>query len=101
MEANGRSMISVNVRYYNLLRRRAGVGHATLRLPVGANLQTALQQMVSLHGRDLQEALLSPEDDVVSHLVVFCNDKLVHEDRAEFSLADGDELKLFPASSGG
>ena len=94
-------MISITVRYHNMLRRRAGVRSETLSLPVGARLREALAQVGANHGPALQEMLFSPEGDLASHLVVFCNGKLVHGDRAQFALSDHDELMLFPATSGG
>jgi molybdopterin converting factor small subunit len=45
--------------------------------------------------------LLSPSGGLASHLVVFVNQQLVYPGRQSPSLADGDEVKLFPAISGG
>jgi molybdopterin converting factor small subunit len=45
--------------------------------------------------------LLSPSGELASHLVVFVNGKPVYPSREPVSLADGDEIKLFPAISGG
>ncbi len=41
------------------------------------------------------------DGSVVTHLVVFRNQKLLLKDQYQLSLADGDELMLFPAVSGG
>jgi molybdopterin converting factor small subunit len=89
------------VRYHNILRRHAGVQSETLALPAGARLREALEQMANSHGSHLRDVLFSPEGDIASHLVVFCNGNLVHGDRGEFALAEGDQLMLFPAISGG
>ena len=94
-------MISVSVRYHNMLKRRAGRRDETLTLQDGALLGDALQEMAEHHGPQLREMLFAADGEVAPHLVVFCNSKLVSRDRAEFALADGDELMLFPATSGG
>ena len=94
-------MISVSVRYHNMLKRRAGTRGETLELPDGSQIHDALQEMSARHGPQLHEMLFTPDGEVAPHLVVFCNSKLVPRDRAEFALADGDELMLFPATSGG
>ncbi|HSR34050.1 MAG TPA: MoaD/ThiS family protein [Anaerolineae bacterium] len=93
--------ISVGVRYHNILRRQAGVLSETVSLAPGTTLHQALEELATRHGPQLREMLFSPEGDIASHLVVFCNGKLVHGDRAGFGLQDGHELMLFPATSGG
>ena len=94
-------MISIEVQYHNMLRRHAGVHSDTLALPDGARLGQALEQIGARHGAPLRDMLFSPEGEIVSHLVIFCQGKLVHRDRAGFQLSDGDQLMLFPAISGG
>jgi molybdopterin converting factor small subunit len=94
-------MISVSVRYHNMLRRRAGVEQETIVLPEGTLLHRALEHLADRHGKRLREALFSPDGSVVSHLVIFRNRKLVPQDGHHLLLADGDELMLFPAIAGG
>jgi molybdopterin converting factor small subunit len=94
-------MISVSVRYHNMLKRRAGIRGETLSLPDGSQIGDALWEMAERHGPKLREMLFTHDGEVAPHLVVFCNSKLVPRNRAEFALADGDELMLFPATSGG
>ena len=94
-------MITVSVRYHNMLRRRAGVEQETIVLPDGTLLRRALEHLADRHGKRLQEMLFSPDGSVVSHLVIFRNRKLVSQDQHHLLLADGDELMLFPAIAGG
>ena len=94
-------MITVSVRYYNMLRHRTGVERETIALPSGTVLRAALECLADRHGPHLREMLFAPEGSVVSHLVIFRNRKLVLQDQHHLSLADGDELMLFPAISGG
>ena len=93
--------ISVSVRYHNILRRQAGVLSETVSLAPCTTLRQALEEVATRHGPQLRDMLFSPEGDIASHLVVFCDGRLVHEDRAGFRLEDGYELMLFPATSGG
>jgi molybdopterin converting factor small subunit len=94
-------MISVTVRYYNILRQRAGLDCERLELPKGSEVGAAVRGLASHHGPALAEMLLSPDGEISPHLVVFLNQQLVFPGRHAPSLADGDELKLFPAISGG
>ncbi|MCL7455178.1 MAG: MoaD/ThiS family protein [Anaerolineae bacterium] len=94
-------MITVTVHYYNMLRRHAGLAYEPLELPAGAGLGGALQRLADRHGPALAGLLLSPSGEPASHLVIFCNEQLVFPGAPAWPLADGDELKLFPAISGG
>jgi molybdopterin converting factor small subunit len=94
-------MISVGVRYHNMLRRGAGIEQETVLLPEGTSLHRALEVLAARHGKRLQDMLFSADGSVVSHLVIFRNRKLVPQDRHSLLLADGDELMLFPAIAGG
>jgi len=94
-------MISVSVRYHNILRQVAGSAEETVTLPAGTSLRGALEHLAERHGAHLRAMLFTPEGDVAAHLVVFRNRKLIHQDQRHLPLADGDELMLFPAISGG
>ena len=94
-------MITVTVRYYNALRRRAAVERETISLLCGTSLHTALEQLAERHDSRLREMLLAPQGGLASHLVVFRNRQLLRPDQHDDLLADGDELMLFPAVSGG
>jgi molybdopterin converting factor small subunit len=94
-------MASLTVRYHNVLRSAAGLAEETWPLPENATLYALLQALAGGHGSPLRELLLEADGSVVSHLVVFRNRKLVSGDPHSVSLADGDEVLLFPAVSGG
>ena len=94
-------MITVTVRYYNLLRRHTGVACERLELPPGTEVAVAVRRLADRHGPAFAEMILSPPGGLASHLVVFVNQQLVFPGGPTLTLADGDELKLFPAISGG
>jgi hypothetical protein len=93
--------VSVKVRYHNMLRRLTRIRSETVPLAPDTGLREVLEELSARHGPQMREMLFSPEGDIASHLVVFCNGKLVHGDRAGYRLEDGYELMLFPATSGG
>ena len=94
-------MITVTVHYYNMLRRHSGLAYEHLELPEGTDVSSAIRRLADRHGPGFAEMLLSPSGGLASHLVVFVNQQLVSPGRYAHSLGDGDELKLFPAISGG
>jgi molybdopterin converting factor small subunit len=94
-------MINVSIRYHNILRRRTGVERETIQLPAETSLYGALEKVADRYGPHLREMLFAPDGTVASHLVVFHNGQLARQDARAVQLADGDELMLFPAISGG
>lgn len=101
MEARGRATVSVTVHYYNMLRLHAGLASERLELPEGTEVVDAIRYLAGQHGSVFAEMLLTPSGGLASHLVVFVNQQLVFPGGPAPSLADGDEVKLFPAISGG
>jgi molybdopterin converting factor small subunit len=93
--------ISVRVRYHNMLRHHARVGQETLALPEGTPLHAALDDLAARHGPSLRRMLFAADGAISSHLVIFVNGQLLSRERPDVTLADGDELLLFPAISGG
>lgn len=93
--------IAVQVRYHNMLRHRTGVAQETVTLPAGSVLCAALEHVAARRGPRLREMLFAPQGSISTHLVVLHNQQLVRPDAAQPTLADGDELLLFPAISGG
>lgn len=95
------ALIQVQVKYHNMLRRRTGLEQEVVQLPAEASLYDALQQVAERHRPHLHEMIFAPDGTVATHLVVFRNGELTREDARNVSLADGDQLMLFPAISGG
>jgi molybdopterin converting factor small subunit len=77
------------------------VANERIDLPDGTELASAVRLLVERHGPGFAEMLLSPSGELASHLVIFLNEELVFPGGPVPPLADGDELKLFPAISGG
>ena len=94
-------MITIVVRFHNILRRVADAERDELSLPERTSLREVLARLKHLHGEPLGEMLLMPNGNVASHLVVFRNGSLLSRDDYSEPLADQDELQLFPAVSGG
>jgi sulfur carrier protein ThiS len=94
-------MITVTLQYHNIFRRAAGLGDEEIRLPSGSSVRDVLTQLSTNRDAALRNLLFTAEGDVASHVVVFRNKKLVTHDQFHTELVDGDELKLFPAISGG
>lgn len=93
-------MISVSVRYHNILRQVTGLQRETVSLSE-PTLNALLEHLATTHGPSLRTMLFGPEGQVSTHLVVFRNQQLAPRGRGDLPLADGDELMLFPAISGG
>jgi len=93
--------MKVQVTYHNMLRRRTRVERETIQLPAETSLYGALQKVADHYGPPLREMLFAPDGTVANHLVVFRNGQLARQDARTVQLADGDELMLFPAISGG
>jgi molybdopterin converting factor small subunit len=94
-------MITVTVRYHNLLRRVTGVAEETITLPAGASLRDAMEHLTQRHGPKLRGMLLTPDGGISLHLVIFRNRQLVRPDQHDAPLSNDGELMLFPAIAGG
>jgi MoaD family protein len=94
-------MITVTVHYYNMLRHHTGLASERLELPEGTEVLAVIRRLADRYGPAFAELLLSPSGGLAAHLVVFVNQQLVCPAKHVPPLADGDELKLFPAISGG
>jgi molybdopterin converting factor small subunit len=93
-------MISVSVRYYNMLRQITGLREETVSLS-DPTLSALLEHLAEVHGPALRTMFFDPEGRVSTHLVLFRNQRLAPRAQGDLALADGDELRLFPAISGG
>ncbi len=93
--------IGVKVRLHNMLRHHAGVEQEALVLAEGTLLHVALEDLARRHGPGLAGMLFASPGVISPHLVIFRNQQLLPRDQVDVPLADGDELLLFPAISGG
>jgi molybdopterin converting factor small subunit len=93
--------IAVTVQYHNILQRGAGLREERLDLGTDTSLQDLLDRVARTRGAALRSLLFTADGDVASHVVIFRNRKLVPRDQLDTKLTDGDEIKLFPAVSGG
>jgi molybdopterin converting factor small subunit len=87
--------------YHNILRRHTGIERETIQLPAETSLHGALEKVADRYGPHLRDMLFASDGTVTNHLVVFHNGQLARQDAHTVQLADGDELMLFPAISGG
>lgn len=94
-------MITIRVKYHNVLRHMAALAEETVEMPAGTSVRAVLGHLAERHGAPLRDALLAPDGEISSHLVVFRNRKLMRPEQHDDPLADGDELMLFPAIAGG
>lgn len=92
---------TVTVECYNIFRRAAGFDQQEVRLLDGASVRCVLDRLAATSAPALRDLLFTPEGELLSYVVIFQNGKLVSHDELDTELADGDELKLFPAVSGG
>lgn len=93
-------MISVSVRYHNMLRQITGLPEETVRLSA-PTLSALLEHLAEVHGPSLRTMVFGSDGQVSTHLVVFRNQQLAPRGQGDLALADGDVLMLFPAISGG
>ena len=94
-------MITLSIRYHTPLRQARGVKEEQVTLPDGTSLGLAVGRLVENGSPALRGMLLEPDGTLSPHLVVFRNNSLMADERYDAILADGDELMLFLAISGG
>ena len=93
-------MITVKVRYFNLLALHAGTRQQIVEIPGDASLTDLILKVSSVNPPAFREVVL--QNGLPSqHLRVFHNGNPVFENDLNHQLADGDEVMLFPAVAGG
>jgi len=93
-------MIKVHVRYFNILAAYAGTRQQLFELTEGTTILDLILQVSLSNSPTFQEVVL--QDGAPSlHLRVFRNNHPVNNDCMRTTLADGDEILLFPAVAGG
>jgi len=94
-------MIGVTVRYHTPLRQARGIAEEMVKLPEGASLAEAVCTLAEAGPPALRGMLLASDGGLSPHLVLFHNGSLATGTARHAPLADGDEIKLFLAISGG
>ncbi len=93
-------MISVHVRYFNILAGYAGKKEETIRLAGGTTGRQLIFHLASTYGEPFSGAVLSGEE-LSDHLRIFRNEQSLHGSALDVPLEDEDHLMLFPAVAGG
>ena len=93
-------MITICVRYFNILSAFTSCKEETVSFPVVPSLLELLQFLAAKYpGGFTQVALL--EGKLAPHLRIFVNNKPLGWQDGDFLVNDGDEVMLFPAVAGG
>ncbi len=93
-------MITINIRYFNLLATYAGARQESLDLAEGTTINGLVAVLAGRHPGAFSEMVL-PKGQPSPHLRIFRNETPVNPENMESALADGDTLLLFPAVAGG
>ncbi len=94
--------VTVRVRYFNLVRELTGCSAEEVTLgPDAATIGGLLGTLARTHGPAFDRFLWSEVGTVNSHVRLFLNDRALVDLRLGEAFADGDELLIFSAVSGG
>jgi MoaD family protein len=93
-------VISIHVRYFNILAGYAGKKQETLRVAEGTTGRQLIFHLAATYSEPFRGAVLSGEE-LSDHLRIFCNEQSLHGEALEAPLADDDHIMLFPAVAGG
>lgn len=92
--------ISVTLAYHAQVRAAAGVESEKLPLPAAADLPAAVRAAAAVHGDDFRKLVLDEAGNVRPSLLVLVNGVPASHGGGR-PLADGDEVSLLSAVSGG
>ena len=92
--------ISVTLSYHAQVRAAAGVESEKVELPAAADLPAAVRAAAALHKDDFRKLVLDEAGDVRPSLLVLVNGVPAPHSGTK-ALADGDEVGLLSAVSGG
>lgn len=99
------STVHVTVKYYNLVLEVTGKRSEIISVPEGTNLRALLSHLSGRYGRRFREMILSEGDvsmpSVSVHARVFLDGEVASEDVLDRPLAEGAEVSIFMAISGG
>jgi MoaD family protein len=90
----------VRVRYFNVLADCAGTRQAEVQVAAETTIRGLLQHLIAANPEAFRQKV-ARGDLLSSYLRVFHNNRLVSGEGFEAPVAEGDEVMLFPAISGG
>lgn len=93
-------MISVHIRYFNILAGYTGRNQETLCLPEGMTGRQLVHHLAATYGDPFRGAVLKDEE-LSEHLRIFRNEQSLHGEDLSAPLEDEDHIMLFPAVAGG
>ncbi len=93
-------MITIRVRYYNILAAYANRRNQTVELMEGSTILNLIEAVAQENSASFREVVML-DNRPNPHLRIFCNNALVDEKQMNSPLVDGDEIIFFPALSGG
>lgn len=93
-------MITVKIRYFNLLATYAGGKQESLELDGDVTIRGLVSILAGRHPGAFSEMLLH-DGQPSPHLRIFRNETPLNPQDLDLCLAEGDELLLFPAVAGG
>ena len=94
-------MITVHVRYFNILAALAETKQTSIEVPRGMTLRQLIDHLAAINS-DKFRTFLFDGDELHSYLRIFHNERLIKPTLlADITIEDGDEIMLFPAVAGG
>ena len=93
-------MITLNIRFFNILAAYTGKKALAFAVPTGTNLSDSVVLLAGQFNPAFQDIVLSAGAPS-QHLRIFLNGEPVGEKDMKTVLKDGDEIMLFPAVAGG
>jgi len=96
-------LIRVNVRMMGTLRDATGSSEEELSLEEGADVSTAIRELIDEHGEELERALLDPviQSALPNTLILLNGVEIGNLKGLVTALRDGDKMVLLPVIHGG
>ena len=96
-------MIRVNVRMMGTLRDSAGRSEEELSLEEGADVSSAIRELIDEHGEELEKALVDPviQSALPNALILLNGVEIGNLKGLVTALRDGDKMVLLPVTHGG
>ena len=96
-------MIRVNVRMMGTLRDAAGSSEEELSLEEGADVSTAIRELIDEHGEGFERALVDPviQSALPNALILLNGVEIGNLKGLVTALRDGDKMVLLPVTHGG